>query len=86
MSNKKCDDIGMCQFLEERLVDRGQKGFVPLHTLSIDDSAPKAEMQWRGVAYHKSSKDRGLLLNYCPFCGGRPGDLSHRDEAKKGGG
>ena len=24
---------------------------------------------WRGVAYRTSGKDRGVMINFCPFCG-----------------
>jgi hypothetical protein len=27
----------------------------------------------RGVAYKMNAKDNGLMINFCPFCGKRPG-------------
>ena len=36
--------------------------------------------RFAGVTYHLSAKDRGLLLNVCPWCKGKPGYLLHRRE------
>lgn len=75
---KRCDKNGMCQFLEERLTDGG-KGFHAIHTINMDPTTESPRMQWRGVSYHERAKDRGLLINFCPWCGGKPGDMANRD-------
>lgn len=67
---KKCDKDGVCEHLSKRLGDGG-KGFKALHTLKMGD--PTATQRFLGVAYKTNAKDNGLLLNWCPWCGGRPG-------------
>lgn len=67
---KLCGIDGCCDHLEKRLVDGG-KGFKALHTLKMGDQS--SVTRFLGVAYKTSAKDRGLLLNVCPWCGGKPG-------------
>lgn len=67
---KLCDTDGCCDHLEKRLVDGG-KGFKAMHTLKMGD--PSSVTRFLGVAYKTNTKDRGLLLNVCPWCGGKPG-------------
>jgi hypothetical protein len=67
----KCHQDGCCYPLGSRLIDTG-KGFKPLYTIQMN-SGPSAETRFFGVVYKKSQSDRGLLINFCPFCGGRPG-------------
>jgi len=74
---KRCDKDGMCVFLEARITVSG-KGFRSLDTVNIDPKY-QAHSRWRGVSYHSSANDRGLLINFCPWCGGKPGDLANRD-------
>lgn len=64
----KCNANGCCNHLAERLGDGG-KGFHAFHTVKRDSN----EARFLGVAYKTSAKDKGLLLNWCPFCGGKPG-------------
>jgi len=65
---KNCDEHNVCDHLSKRLVDGG-KGFKALHTVKRDSN----ETRFLGVAYKTSAKDKGLLLNWCPWCGGKPG-------------
>lgn len=68
-----CGSIGMCDSLLDRCVDGG-KGFVAQHTMDVgDENANCHGFAFLGVAYKKSAKDNGLMLNLCPFCGGMPG-------------
>ncbi len=72
---KKCSATELCEHLENRL-DGGfkKKGFAPL--LALDErSLEKAfgENYLYAVAYRTDAKDYGLIINYCPWCGGRPG-------------
>lgn len=66
----KCSETNVCNLLSDRLVDSG-KGFKALHTVNTNE--PTYEERFLGVAYKTSQKDNGLLLNFCPFCGGKPG-------------
>ena len=68
---KKCDKDGMCKFLMERLVSNG-KGFNPVMIMNMTNNTT----YFKGVCYKTSAKDGGLMLNYCPFCGGTPGTLN----------
>jgi len=63
-----CNKDGCCTHLAERLGDGG-KGFKALHTVKRDSNVAR----FLGVVYKTSAKDNGLLLNWCPFCGGQPG-------------
>ena len=69
---RKCDRDGCCSFLSSRIEDHG-KGFHSINTINIKDFSRPAI--FRGVAYKTSAKDKGLMLNFCPFCGGQPGDF-----------
>jgi hypothetical protein len=63
----KCDTNGCCSHLGKRL-GNGGKGFAAKHTINSAN-----QTAFLGVAY--KMKDKGLMLNYCPFCGGRPGNF-----------
>ena len=69
---KRCGIDSMCAFMEKRLTD-DRAGFRSIHTINGN------RMRWRGVSYHESATDRGLLVNFCPWCGGKPGDMANRD-------
>lgn len=79
---KRCDEHGMCEALEERLTEN-TKGFHPIHTLDRGANPESWTLQWRGVSYHMNAKDKGLLINFCPWCGGKPGDLAKSQDAKE---
>lgn len=64
----QCDEVGCCKHLLERLGDGG-KGFKAEHTIQRSTG----EKRFLGVSYKTSAKDVGLMLNWCPFCGGTPG-------------
>ena len=68
---KKCSENDVCEHLEKRLVDGG-KGFKAMHTIRRD-GCDGGKARFYGVAYMMSTKDHGLMLNVCPFCGGKPG-------------
>lgn len=67
----KCHEEGCCRSMGDRLVDSG-KGLHALHTVNRDDPN-NTHTRFLGVAYKTSAKDKGLLLNWCPWCGGQPG-------------
>lgn len=64
-----CNETAMCSSLLNRLEDGRRKGFEALHTTNLETD----EERFLGVVYRTSVKDRGLMLNWCPFCGGQPG-------------
>jgi hypothetical protein len=68
---KRCNSKRMCRFLQERVIC-GICGGVGLHTVDTT-SFRTGKTYFRGVAYKTSAKDNGLVINYCPFCGKRPG-------------
>ena len=70
-----CNKDGCCTHLAERLGDGG-KGFKALHTVKRDSNVTR----FLGVAYKTSAKDNGLLLNWCPFCGGQPGYFERTED------
>jgi len=77
---KHCDDKGCCKFLGERLMLTG-KGFSLMDVINFETG----KTDFRGVIYKMTNKDKGLLLNYCPFCGGKPGTIhtTHKNETRK---
>lgn len=77
---KTCDETGMCAALQGRAhpAGFGGVGFRSIATVNIKAKVKVAKIEWAGVGYYTSRKDRGLLLNFCPFCGGRPGRLANR--------
>jgi hypothetical protein len=75
---KKCNVSRLCSHLESRLSDRGvRKGFVSVTTTN----SKTADVTWRGVVFVMDKTDRGMVLNFCPFCGGKPGTWAHIDSA-----
>lgn len=72
---KRCNESECCKPLAERLGDG--KGFNALFTFNDDEK----KQRFLGVAYKRSAKDRGLLLNWCPFCGGTPGYFKREEPA-----
>ena len=70
-----CDAEHVCHWLEDRTSPHRAKGFASVVTLNLDSG----ETKWQGVAYHTGAKDSGLMLAYCPFCGGRPGPAAQQE-------
>lgn len=67
----KCSkENGFCKTLEERLemACHHGKGLIPVSVIRGLDT-PKHEIECIGVKYATSSKDKGVMLNFCPFCG-----------------
>ena len=69
MSDKriKCSPEGFCDALWDRLDDDNsrRKGMSALVLMNMKTG----EDRTAGVVWRKDSKDRGLLLNFCPWCG-----------------
>lgn len=64
-----CTATTMCQPLAQRADPHAAKGFRSYWTTNLKTS----EERFLGVAYATDRKDRGLMLNVCPFCKGAPG-------------
>jgi len=74
----QCDVDGMCQWFEKRTGpynDRA-KGFQVIKAIDND-----LKTVFRGVLYRMGRGDKGLAINYCPFCGGRPGPIAQPIDA-----
>lgn len=70
-----------CDAMTERLEDmaNSRKGL----TTIVLTSRTTGNERLAGIAHRKNAKDRGLMLNYCPWCG-EPIEESAIDyEAKK---
>lgn len=63
----KCSVQLMCSSLSERVdgVNENRKGF----SLMVTTNFETGKNTRIGVVYKTSSKDRGLIINHCPFCG-----------------
>lgn len=70
---KKCSETNMCDFLSERITGlaSGGKGFNALYSLETESK----KQYFVGVVYRLNKKDKGLMLNFCPFCGCKPGNF-----------
>jgi hypothetical protein len=64
-----CADKLHCSAMEELLFHAGpdRKGFNAVNVIDIKNG----EMRYIGVRYCATSKrsDKGVMLNFCPFCG-----------------
>ncbi|MBK9309156.1 MAG: hypothetical protein IPN12_00145 [Rhodocyclaceae bacterium] len=74
----KCDDSGLCSHLRSRVVESGA-GFYKV------EQVQRSEVVTIAVLYKKDAKDRGLMLNICPWCEARIDGLNkeHRVEPYK---
>ena len=58
------NELNLCAPLLDRLGD--YRGFVVIRVMNTKTGVERE----LGIAYKNDRKDRGLLLNFCPFCGG----------------
>jgi hypothetical protein len=67
-------ELGLCSSMEQRVKFPGEKGY-GFFTLMVIDHSDPGKKQWReklkGVMYKSDPKDRGLMMNFCPFCGAK---------------
>lgn len=56
-----------CTALSERIGDQYAKGITSLTVFNLGTF----QVSWHPIVYKKTPQDKGLLLNYCPWCGGR---------------
>jgi hypothetical protein len=66
-----CTADSMCKTMASRLNDpyTRAKGLRAQYTVNLKPN----EERLLGVSYHTSAADKGLMLNTCPWCGGKPG-------------
>lgn len=66
----KCSADAICKAMQSQLNDGpGGKGLSPMNTLNFHEGT----VTLLGVAYRRSAKAKGILLNVCPWCRGEPG-------------
>ena len=68
----KCTKAGWCPGLERVFTEANRKGINPVVTTKLSGS-----VQVIGVAYKTKESDRGVMLNFCPFCGA---DISYKSQ------
>jgi hypothetical protein len=62
---EKCDNNGAyCRVLEHLIQDYHSKGIVDITVVNLS-----GDSKHLGVAYKEDKKSRGIMFNYCPFCG-----------------
>lgn len=72
-----CDKLnGFCPSMNSRLKMPGNKGggFFALCIVTKDDMEKKSielHETIKGVYFQANAKDKGIALNFCPFCGAR---------------
>lgn len=65
---KKCNIDTYCCHLENNIGDNPYaKGISIMQLTDIRTMKPSR----RYVRYRKTAKDRGMVFNFCPWCGGR---------------
>lgn len=67
-----CGTDSICNALDSLIEGANfetSKGFCTVHV--INTSSDKIRLF--GVAYKRRKADKGVMLNFCPFCGQKPG-------------
>lgn len=67
-----CGPDNICPALESRIEGANfetSKGFCTVHVINFNTG----NTQFFGVAYKERKSDKGVMINYCPFCGQKPG-------------
>lgn len=66
---QQCTATAMCGTMAKRADSQASKGLRPLWTAKRGEPGES----FLGVAYFADRKDKGLMLNVCPWCRGEPG-------------
>lgn len=61
----KCTKDGYCETLENRMGEEHQKGLTTLSTINFKTG----HIERVFAVYKMTARDRGLVLNFCPWCG-----------------
>lgn len=67
-----CGPDSICNALDSRIEGANYettKGFCSVHVINTKTG----KTRFFGVAYKERKADKGVMLNYCPFCGQKPG-------------
>jgi len=69
----KCDrEKGFCPTMAARAEPVGQGARHGLIQMAVMDfSAKPITTRGIGIMFKMNAKDKGIMLNYCPWCGGR---------------
>lgn len=66
----KCNrEDGFCNTLRERLKSCNDTGYGMFELQVLDLFEKEASCRTIGVNYKLTAKDRGVMFNYCPYCG-----------------
>lgn len=82
-TKKQCDSTDICAALDAQLegdnAARDDSGF------HMEESyIPQTDtFEFVGVIYVKDCSTKNSFLNFCPFCGGRPGVVANRESEAK---
>jgi Icc-related predicted phosphoesterase len=61
---------GFCSSMMKRLKFPGEKGYGFFAFMVIDHlNEKRVQEKLKGILYKSETKDHGIMLNYCPFCG-----------------
>lgn len=69
-----CNGDEICKHLEERIGGAQFEVSKGIASLFIINKETGKTSLW-AVVYKANKKDKGLAFNYCPFCGGKPGNF-----------
>lgn len=67
-----CGPDSVCNALDSRIEGANyetSKGFCTMHVINTKTGTTR----FFGVAYKQRKADKGVMLNFCPFCGQKPG-------------
>lgn len=78
---KKCSEDGFCQWLLERSLPNKSSGLLKYDYTDFSTG----KLQGSIVIHKMGSKDAGMALNFCPFCGFSFYDLYQRGRRVGGG-
>lgn len=77
----RCSKDGFCKALLDRCQATNTKGFVKREYINIKTGKNTGAI----IAFSKGKGDRGLALNFCPFCGFSFYDLYQKGTLVGGG-
>jgi hypothetical protein len=75
VKNEKCGNGKLCDDLAKRAYpyEKNARGFVAVRHITIKQMSERQigldDSVVSGIGYKETAKDKGVMLNYCPFCG-----------------
>jgi hypothetical protein len=64
---RKCRGIKTCETLTETFTQPNRKGINLVRSFNFKTG----RIRFIGVAFKKTERDKGMFMNFCPFCGGK---------------